>query len=34
MPERSLARRVRVALRLDALDAAAQTGKRARACGA
>jgi hypothetical protein len=34
MPERDLARRIRIAVRLDALDAAAQTRKRVRSCGA
>jgi hypothetical protein len=34
MPEHHPARRIRLALRLDALDTAAQTRKRARACGA
>jgi hypothetical protein len=34
MPERHPARRVRLVMRLDALDTAAQTRKRARACGA
>ena len=34
MPERDLARRIGIAIRLDALDAAAQIRKRVRACGA
>jgi hypothetical protein len=34
MPERNLARRMRIAVRLDAFDAASQTRKRVRACGA
>ena len=34
MPERHPARPVGIAMRLDALDAAAQSRKRARACGA
>jgi hypothetical protein len=34
MPERDPARRIRFAMRLDALDAAAQTRKRVRACAA
>ena len=34
MPERDLARRIGIAMRLDALDAAAQTCKRVRARGA
>jgi hypothetical protein len=34
MAERHLARRIRLAVRLDALDVAAQTGKRAHACAA
>ena len=33
MPERHPVRPVRIAMRLDALDAAAQSRKRARACG-
>lgn len=32
MPERHPARRIRIAMRLDALDAAAQSRKRVRAC--
>ena len=34
MPERNPARRIGIAMRLDALDAAAQTRKRVRACAA
>jgi hypothetical protein len=34
MPERDLTRRIRIVVRLDALDAASQTRKRVRACGA